>query len=385
MSQLTIRPYEDRDQEGFYSVTSLTYNNGIEVAPERREHSLGGRFVAEEGGEIAGIFSTLDIKATRGAALYNCAGVAGVGVSPDRRRSGVGLAMMRWSVNHFRKTGQTLAALYAFREPFYAKSGYAVCGKRVRISVPVHRLPKLRSDLKIRRLTPQDWALLQDCHATFAHARSGVNIRNEALWQRVLAEVKPLAIYAAGDPVEGYVAVNHRVAFWEEQWLSELVWSTRAGYEACIALLHQLGINKTSVAWYEPSDSPYYAHFLDQGVSAELSRPAMYRVCDVPGAMRGLHTGYRGAFTIAVQDPDILENCGTFHVEFTPQGVEVIAMPDKQADLEMTIGAFTQAFLGEPSLDELAGYGAVTVRSREALESAVLLMPHLPVFCSDFF
>jgi predicted acetyltransferase len=293
--------------------------------------------------------------------------------------------MMRWSVDHFRKSGQELASLYAFREPFYARSGYVVCGKRLRITVPVHRLPKVETKLKIRRLTPEDWPLLHECQTKFAHMRSGVNIRSELLWGRVLAEAKPLTIYAAGDPVEGYVAVSHKVAFWEEQWLSEVVWSTRAGYEACLSLMQQLGINKTSVAWYEPSDSPYYANYLDQGVLAEVSRPAMFRVCNVPEALRKLQTQYSGRFTLSIDDPQIEENRGPFEVEFSPTCVSVERQDSNPPDLEFSIGTFTQAFLGDPSLSELAEYGSVKINSEPALTAGVLLLPHLPVYCSDFF
>ncbi len=385
MSELIVRPYQEADEEGFYSVISLTYHDGVKVPEERRKNEFGGRFVAIQDGQVAGVFSTLNMKATRGSAVYDCAGVAAVAVSPDIRRGGVGVAMMDWSIGQFKRSGQALASLYAYRETFYGKSGYVVCGKRLRLSVPTHRLPKVQSSLGIRRLAPTDWRELAVCQQKFAHARSGVSIRSEGLWGRVLAEVKPLTIYAAGDPIEGYVAVSHKINFWEEQWLSEVVWSTKEGYEACIGIMHQLGINKTSLAWNEPSDSPYYARYLDQGVVAELNRPACWRVCDVAGALKGLKPETSGEFTLLVEDHVVEDNRGPFRVRFTPDGVAVENAPTASPDLEFGIREFTQAFLGDPCLQELAEFGSVKVHSGEALASAKLLLPHLPVYCSDFF
>src|SRR5580658_1789206 len=153
-SQTTVvRPYEDRDEEGFLAVRSLTYNDGLPIPEDRRGQSrFSDRFVAEADGKVAGVFVVLPMNATRGAALLKCGGVAGVGVSPDLRRSGIGLTMMKWLPGHLRENGVQLASLYAYRETFYARAGYAVVGKRFRISVPVHRLPKVETHLPIRRL-----------------------------------------------------------------------------------------------------------------------------------------------------------------------------------------------------------------------------------------
>jgi predicted acetyltransferase len=385
MASLKIRPYRAQDEEGFFAVISLTYNDGLEVPAERRQYLLSQRYVAEQEGKIVGTFSVLELKLTRGAAEFHAAGVAGVAVSPDARREGVGAAMMNWAVENFRREGKTLAALFPFREPFYARSGYAVAGMRIRLTVPMHRLPRIETDLPIRRLTPADWRELVDCRSRFAHGRSGVNLRTEGMWGRVLSERKPLAIYAAGDPVQGYIAVSHQTTFWEEQFLSEVIWSSRAGYEACLAMMHRVAINKTSVSWYEPSDSPFYSFYLDQGVTAEIQRPTMFRVCDVVAALNGLKPIGSGAFTFGLQDPQIPENDATFQVRFKPERVLVEKTHIDLPDLIFSVPGFTQAFLGEPSLAQLAQFGSVQVNSQSALEEAERLLPPLPVYCNDFF
>ncbi|HWD39916.1 MAG TPA: GNAT family N-acetyltransferase [Fimbriimonas sp.] len=384
MSGLTFREYEPHDEEGYYRVRSLTYNDGLPIPPEHRsEFKYGTRYVAIQDGEVAGAFNALHMTATRGKALLTCAGVAGVAVSPHTRRSGIGLKMMQWSVAQFRSEGFHLASLYPFRETFYSRAGYAVAGKRFEISVPVHRLPKIDSDLTVRLLGPDDWQEIAVCYDAFGYARSGVTIRNELLWGRRLNENRPLTIYAAGDPIEGYVAISHKVNFWEGQSLSEVVWSTSRGYEACLGIMHQIGINKTSLNWYEPSDSPYYAEYLDQGVEVGVVRPIMFRVCDVPKSLEKLQPSGAGSFSIRVSDPQIPENEGPWRVEWESGMVSV--SPANDADLEMEIGPFSQAFLGEPSLADLARYGSVLVRSERGLAAAEQLLPPSPTYCGDFF
>lgn len=380
MSKVVVRPVEESDREGYFSIASMTYNDGLPYPPERQESRFGvERYVGLVDGQVAGILSVLPMNATRGGALVPCGGVAGVGVAPERRREGVGGGMMNGLVCRLREQGVPLASLYAYREPFYGRAGFAVVGKRLRITVPTHRLPRVKTTLPVRRLTPADWRLLAPCHAAYAHARSGVHVRSEAMWERVLNENRPLAIYAVGDSVEGYVAVSHRTEFWAEQWLSEVVWSTPQGYEGCLDLMHQVAINKAGVAWYEPSDSPFYALYLDQGVEAKVERPVMFRVNDVPGALRRLKPDAEGETRLRIVDDVAPENEGPWRVRFSPEGVQV--EPCEGHDVAMDVRRFAQAFLGEPSLADLFRLGVVE-GDPSVLER---LLPPSPTLCGDFF
>ena len=378
MSPVVVRPVEERHLEGYLAVRSMTYNDGVALEPEEDRFSIE-QYVGLVDDEVAGICSVLPMNATRGPALIASGGVAGVGVAPERRRGGVGNAMMDGLVRRMREGGRPLSSLYAYREPFYARSGYAVAGKRLRLTVPTHRLPRVETSLPTRRLGPADWRAIEPCHAAYAHARSGVHVRNEAMWERVLNENRPLAIYAAGDPVEGYVAVSHRTEFWSEQWLSEVVWSTPEGYRGCLDLMRQLGINKSAVAWHEPSDSPFYALYLDQGVEARVERPVMFRVNDVPAALRALRPSSEGETRLRVADAVVPENEGPWRVRFSPRGVTV--EPCEGHDVAMDVRRFAQAFLGEPSLEDLVRLGEIegdaTVLAR--------LLPPSPTVCGDFF
>jgi predicted acetyltransferase len=386
MPEIVVRPVEPEDLDGYLDVRALTFNDGNPIPEDRRaikQPAHYARYAARLDGEVHGIFNLLDLTSTRGEATLACAGVASVAVSPHRRRSGLGAAMMSWIPRHLRDSGVPLSSLYAYREPFYRRFGWEVAGHRFRISCPSHRLPKVSSDLPVHRLGPANWELIDPCYTDFAHARSGLCLRTPRLWERVLGENRPLTVYAAGDPVEAYAVVSHSATFWTTDHISDVAWCSARGYEALLGIFGAIGINKTGLTWFEPSDSPFYATYLDQGIEARLDRPIMFRVCDAPGALRGLRAASTGSFTIHVRDELIPENEGPWRVDFSPAGVDV--SPASTADVSLDIRQFTQAFLGEPSLLDLARLGLIRIASLAGLASAANLLPALPVICNDFF
>jgi predicted acetyltransferase len=381
MSNATVRPYEDRDREGYFNVRAVTYNDGAPIPPENQVFKTTRPFVGEIDGRVEGVFNVLDLTCTRGPALLKCGGIAGVAVLPERRQTGIGSVMMAEAVRQFRADSIPMASLYAFRESYYRKFGYETCGRRYEISCPNGRYPKVQAQLEVTRIDVADTARIQACLAAFSHARSGGCIRNEIHWGRVLDERKN--VYVAGDPAEAYAIVQHSTEFWKPQFVNEFAWSTRAGYESILATLSGIGINKSALEWYEPSDSPFLQRFTDYGVTAKLSRPIMYRVTDVPSALALLKPELSGSFTVEILDEVVPENQGPWRVTFSPGIVSV--EPCATGGLKMPIQQFTQAFLGEPSLTDLARSGAIEVRSPEALLEATNLLTPTPVYCMEFF
>ena len=127
--ELVVRPYEPRDIEGFWRVGDLTYNSGQTTPLENRTFKNRRGFVGELDGEVLGIFSVVDFTCNRGPdTVLKCAGIAGVAVSPAHRHLGVGSKMMAWAIPHLKAEGYQMASLYGFRESFYRKAGYEVCG-----------------------------------------------------------------------------------------------------------------------------------------------------------------------------------------------------------------------------------------------------------------
>ncbi|HSI72065.1 MAG TPA: GNAT family N-acetyltransferase [Fimbriimonas sp.] len=383
MSPVTVRPYEEADAEGFFRVRSLTYNNGDPVPQEKRVFKNLMGFVGEQDGQIKGIFVILPLTCTRGEALLQAGGVAAVAVLPHERKSGVGKAMMEWWVREARSRGIHMSSLYGFSERYYRQFGYEVCGKRIKITCPSDKLPRLEHNLPLRVLGPDDWEQLDACQQAFAHARSGLSVRNEKLWHRVLAENRRLTVYVAGEPVQAYAVVSHKVDFWSTDHISDTGWSSPEGYAGLMDILRGLAVNKTGLSWHEPSDSPFLASYLDTKVETVIERPIMYRVNDVPGALRALTPEQFGQFSVRVQDELVPENVGPWRVELIDGKVSV--QKSDNADIEIDVRHFAQSFLGDPSFADLLRNGFVKVNNPQAIGPASRLFSPMPVYCPEFF
>jgi predicted acetyltransferase len=319
------------------------------------------RYLAADGEDPFGAYVVLDTESWIRGKKFRNAAVAAVAVQPEARAGGKGTEMLRAMLVDLASAGYEVSSLYPFREPFYAKVGYATVGKRVRVTCPAHRLPNPPSELEVRLIRPADWREIDAAYTGFARSRSGLFARSEAQWTRVLAENRELAVYVAGDPVEAYAVVSHNSSFWTVDHISEFIWSSARGYRSVLRFLRGLAINKHGLSWYEPSDGPFPAHYLDEGVELKLERPWMSRVLrpDVIAERLGI------AFTL--DDGQLPENSGDFGLR-TPQ-------------FRCGQPALAQLIHGEPGLPELAEFGQV-----EVLDSAVAArLAHRPTYCPDFY
>ena len=378
MSDIIVKPVDASTEEGYWDIVSRVYFNGEVVPDAKRQPTGDSRYVATDGPQVLGSYRVLDFKIAVGPSFGRSSAVAAVGVAPEARRGGVGSAMMRHCVQNSFDLGFTFSSLYAFREPFYRKFGYEVVGKRLKLSIPTPRMPSTAADIPVRLLRPTDFEQLIPTYNAFAAKRAGMVVRTPDQWQRVLGEVKQLAIYAVGDPIEGYAAVSHDVSFWVNQHISEVIWSTPRAYDALLSVIRSIGVNKTSLTWYEPSDSPYVTKYMDQGVTIAVDRFIMMRVCNVREALKLLRPAGAGTAKIHVNDEIVSANSGTWDVTWTPEGTEVT--PSTGPATAFTIQQLTQCILGEPSYADLA-------RTGDLPEDAGLaaLFPARPVYCPDFF
>lgn len=353
----------------FWDVMAVVYGDGDPFSPERRADSAG-RFAFEVDGETVGGLTVLDLPIAYGETTVRCAGVAGVGVLPHRRGGGVGAALMASLVRHLAQEGYAMTSLYPFRDPFYAKAGYASTGWRTRIEAAADRIPAYADELPCRMVGPEAWAEIVSCQTAFAHRYVGVPVRDGKLWRRVLGENRPLRTYLFGDPVEAWVVVAHRMEFWSTDRIPDMGWSTARGYRSALAFLRRLAINKTGLNWYEPPNAPFLAAHLDHGVTATLDRPVMFRLLGpLPGRAAG-------DTVLEIRDPLLPELNGRWRV--APDGW---TRTRDEPTLSGPVGPITQAVLGMPRARDLVFQGLLE-GDGEAAEQA---LPAADVYHPDFY
>ncbi|MBV6459210.1 MAG: hypothetical protein HONBIEJF_02354 [Fimbriimonadaceae bacterium] len=380
---IVVRRYREDDRETYAQVHGDVYRDGTPLRPDEAIEKEGDMlaFVAECDGEVVGGYRQLEATFSwNGQGLWG-AGIAGVAVSPAARRQGVGAALMEDSVRQMKDEGRVLAALYPFRSSFYQRFGYENCGCKLKITCPQHRMPRGDESFDSRRLTIADVEELDACHKRHAARYNGIWLRTHIQWAEELAS--PRRIFGIGKPVKGYLFFDKDAGFWVPGNLGELVWDSAEAYEGLLGLMRSVAINKSALSWNEPSDSPFVASYLEQGVAVEVERPVMYRLLDVVAGLSRLRTDRQLSFCFQVHDHNLPENSGEWRVESGPDRCEVTR--GGSPDFRLDIRRLTQAFMGEPALDQLLGQGAVEVLNPPGARSAVEALPHRPVYCIDQF
>jgi predicted acetyltransferase len=379
---LCIRQATSQDLQQCANVWSVAFRRNIPFDPQKNIiQPEDTPFVAEQNGKILGAFIAKQMKATRRNAVLEAIGIASVAVLPEFRNQGVADVMMRFAIQWMREQNYHISSLYPFRESYYRRFGWETCGNRVRVKCPTHRLPQCENPLTISQTN--DWKNLQTCYEDFAKKLSGMNIRQESFWSRIIdPKEPPPLIYTIGQPVQAYCILRFTDSFWDTQDIAETAWTSQEGYKTLLSLFKSIGANKTAITWREPRAGIFQHLYADQGVQIETWRPIMFRVINVPNALAKLKPNASGEFTIAVQDEILPQNFGPWKVGFEPEAVHV--QKAEQADITVSIQQFTQAFLGEPSLQTLADEGLLMGQSA-ALEAANRLFKPTPVYCMDFF
>lgn len=369
----------------YMEIASDVYNRGRAI--ERAEYDDPTdeilRYLVRVDGVPAATFRVWPFHVTRGAGSVSQGGVASVAVLPEFRGGGIGSAMMRSSLQVMREHGFASASLYAFRESYYRKFGYELCGQRWEIKCPQARLPNLQCEMPVRKVSAEDVSLLDPCYTAFARTVSGANLRTPEQWKHRLGKNPPM-IYAIGDPIEAYCWTGMDGDFWDNLSIGELAWQSRRGYLNLLGFIRTLAINRSSVTWSEPSLGPFLTEFYDSNVEVRLYRPAMARVLDVAKAAMGLTSSRFEPFQFELIDPILTDNQGVWKFEGDGQAVRV-SRSDEAPDFRAKIGEFTQGLFGEPDFARLATHGRIEVLNPKAMPDLMALFPPKPVLCTEFF
>jgi len=379
-----VRPFSERDRAGFNHVRSRVYREGQPVRDDENilpSDAVGT--VVESAGKIVGAATALDFDMVLGSASVRCAGVAAVGVLPECRRTGAGAALMQGAHRHYLDEGFAIASLFPFRETWYRKFGYETCGLQFDITVPMHRLAKSSYQGPIRELDVEEFGDVKPVYEAFSRRYPGMNLRKPEQWNRAIGMEKPFAIYAIGEPIEGYVMVRLEWDFWKPLEVREVVWTTPESYDGVLAVLNAVGMNKTALTWTEPADSPYVARRLDQGVTIDAKHKLMWRVLDVASCVGVLESKGEGSFSFRVHDATLDDVNGDWTVEFGDG--RAVAKRGGTPGFSLSVQGLTQAIMGATSFADQVRNGLIDVIDPRAIETAQSVFTHRHVYALDRF
>ena len=141
-------------------------------------------------------------------------GIASVGVAPEARRRGVASALVSHLQSVAQDRGAVLTMLYAFRQRFYARHGYAAVSPQLRLLLDPRSIPSAwiveatRSPL--RAANGADRRALEAVYAYAAERSTGWLDRPRALWDAKLLSprIHGILLPRAGG-LAGYVLLEH--------------------------------------------------------------------------------------------------------------------------------------------------------------------------------
>jgi predicted acetyltransferase len=243
-------------------------------------------------------------------------GVTAVGVAPEQRGSGVGLWMLRQSLEELHGQGVPLATLYPATTAFYRRAGYERAAQRIIYEIPLAAIGVRDYTLEAAPAGPDDYATIKQLYAQLA-ARSPAFIDRPDFYWNLFLEPKDKRSYkylALRDGVpEGYVVFYH--TSWNEplQVRDIVALTPGAGRRLLTLLADHRSIVETMRLTGGPNDALLFL-MAEQKQKVHWSLDLMLRVVDVAAALetRGYPPSLGAELHFEVQDDLLPLNNGRF-------------------------------------------------------------------------
>ena len=311
------RPLRADDLEQAWKLDQQVFNGDGRHRAHFDEASEPERFqgVFDEHGRLVAMSRALSLGQYFGGKRVSMGGLSSVGVAPEARGRGLGVATVRACLADMRARHEVVSTLHPGTTGLYRKLGwelagaYAIrhvsCAALRNLSVPVER--------RIVRAEPSDRARVRACYERVAPTINGFLDRNESRWYYLEKAFDEFFIYLALDAageVAGYIAYRHEAPLAGElgytirvhDWMAE----TR---EALAALFWTVGSGSTQaaiVAYESSPEDPLLMLVDDQVERVHYDVRVMTRMVDAAGAVA--ERGYARALDVDL--PLVIEECG---------------------------------------------------------------------------
>jgi predicted acetyltransferase len=357
-----------------------------------------GRLVAQAG------MRTFETTVPGGA--VPTAGLSAVGVIPGHTRRGLLTALLRDLFADAVRRGETVSSLRASEATIYGRFGYGVAGRAAdyRIATAHAGFARPFADPgRVEVLEPSEvTAALPAIYERVGRSHVGAINRPAGLWRWYLADFlapRPtaprwVALHrgAGGEP-DGYVdyhALDPAPPGTEGRVVEicDLVATDAAAYAALWRAVLGQDLVGTVQAVHRPVDEPLRHLLADSRRlrTLEVDDEQWVRLLDVGAALAGRAYRSAGCVALAVHDPFLPDNSGTYVVDGDAELGTGATREDVEADLVLEVDALGAAYLGGTSFAELAAAGRVEERRAGSVAVADALFATRPLpWCGSFF
>lgn len=326
-----------------------------------------------------------------------CTGIYAVATLPEYRGSGLASHTVGTLLDEAREAGTPLSALFPSALRPYRRLGFEMAGVQLEHEVALTELPIVSTALDVREYDPGEVREIRDCYRrVVASANGPIDSDEEDWWAvRVMGHWNPDVVWRAvvcrdeNGVVRGYASYYHHDAKGPLEpafrvVCKHLVAETSEALRSLVSYFRSFrGLGQT-LAFFGPPNPPLSMVVPEQRVKEKSSYRWMLRLLDVVTALEGRgYTSISGEGLIAVDDPDVEANRGSFRLTAQDGKVRVERV-DGGTRRPVPIGALASMFSGYMPAD-----AAVTLGYLDADDPAVPLLRALfagpPPWMYDFF
>jgi predicted acetyltransferase len=211
----TFRPATEADLDRLIEIHASAFPDPRGHEERRRNFTanplgpLAALWVAEERGEVVAHAFLFPLRAWLAGSQVDVAGIASVGVAPESRGRGIAGKLLTHLHAQAAAAKAPLSLLYAFRQGFYARHGYAATTPSRKLRVHPGSIPLEWRDepgVTVTRAREGDRAAIVAAQGRTAARSHGWLVRSEALWDRALSDERRSWLVARrGKQPVGYV------------------------------------------------------------------------------------------------------------------------------------------------------------------------------------
>jgi predicted acetyltransferase len=318
-----------------------------------------------------------------GRSIPTC-GVAGVGMTVERRGTGEGADMMRAALREMRRRGAAISTLYPSTVPFYRKVGYERAGARFMVSFRPSELPtRGKPDgLVVAKVPAVETPALKALQSRWASRHAGALDRGPYVWRRALLPPRepPATTFAIrrGSALVGHLAVLNKTFDGHDTQLDvvDACADDGAAIERILQILAGYRSIAANVRWPMHLPSLFSMSLADRTHEVRLVDHWLVRVLDAHAALRlrGYPKLARVRVALALEDPLFPEHHGRFELDVEGGTARVEPGAGSGPAVEIGPRGLAALFAGFMSASDLGRLGLLAgdEASLAALDSAFL-------------
>ena len=387
----TVRAMREDERELVRSLHRRSFNIPADVAGRLPQPPVENVRVAEAGGTVVGALRYHAISHFFGGRAVPSAGIGGVVVEPEARGDRTAERLVVATLDELRAKGFVISVLYPATVPVYRRCGYEYAAFRIDYKTPLRLLPRAGGP-PTEAWTDDDLDEIAEVYRSWASRRNGAIDRPASWWTRILTNIEEGPVYRVCVREDGritgytiYTQEKRKDSDWEfDLDVRDLVWTTPASIGALLTFAGRHRSNARDLIWVGPPQDALANLLPEQDADYDhWSRP-MLRLVDVPGAFeaRGYPPSLRASVELAVEDPQLPANAGSWRVETAEGSAKVSAAGSARARVD--VGALAAIWAGFLSASDARRLGRLEASDDEVAVLEEMFAGPLP-WVNDWF